>query len=427
MLALIFAVFVVGPFFAPAEAQAKSFTLPKADVVADVQPDGSVLITENITYDFSGSFEGGYREIPLKDGMSVTDVSVSENGRQYAPGASAELGSSGAPGTYGTADLGNAYRIVWHYRATDEERTFTVSYRLGGLAVAHDDVVDVYWQAWGDEWQEPLDSLDATMNLPGNPQKGAVKVFGHPASVSGETSLGPDRVSPTLVASDVPPEQFVEMRVVFPRELLTSTGGARVVQGNGLQKIMDQEAAEANAEARALWLQRLQPVFALLLVALAVGLMAFVYLRYGREPRVDYGERYEREPPTDDPPAVISAIISQQPSVGTREFTATLFDLIRRGVLKAQPVSVKQGGLLREKTITDLRVDVGYRDQDSHEDYERSLLALEDFERRVLNVALRVLHRGPVNLTDFEERIKEDREANRSSYNSFTEDLKRDV
>jgi hypothetical protein len=357
--------------------------------------------------------------------VSVSDVSVSENGRQYAPGASAKLGSSGAPGTYGTANLGNAYRIVWHYRATDEERTFTVTYRLNGLAVAYDDVVDVYWQAWGDEWQEPLDSLDAAMNLPGDPQKGEVKVFGHPASVNGETSLGPGRVSPTLLASDVPPEQFVEMRVVFPRELLTSTGGARVEQGDGLQKIMDQEAAEASSEARALWLQRLQPVFALLLVALAAGLMLFVYLRYGREHKVDYGERYEREPPTDDPPAVVSAIMGQKPSVGTREFTATLFDLIRRGVLEAQPVSVKQGGLLGEKTITDLRVDAGYRDRD--ENYERSLATLKDFERKVLNVALRVLHRGPVNLTHFEERIKDDREANRSSYNSFTDDLKRDV
>src|SRR5215217_3168850 len=115
MLVLIFAVILAGPLAAP--AQGKSFELPRAAVVADVQPDGSVLITENITYDFSGSFEGGYREIPLKEGMSVSDVSVSENGTQYAPGASAKLGSSGAPDTFGTANLGKAYRIVWHYRA----------------------------------------------------------------------------------------------------------------------------------------------------------------------------------------------------------------------------------------------------------------------------------------------------------------------
>ena len=64
LLALVFAVLVAGPFLTPAEAQAKSFKLPEAAVVADVQPDGSVVVTENITYDFSGSFEGGYREYP---------------------------------------------------------------------------------------------------------------------------------------------------------------------------------------------------------------------------------------------------------------------------------------------------------------------------------------------------------------------------
>src|SRR5215208_1037723 len=284
MLALVFAVLVTSPFFAPAEAQAKSFTLPRAAVVADVQPDGSVVVTENITYDFSGSFEGGYREIPLKDGMSVSDVSVSENGRQYAPGASAKLGSSGAPDTFGTADLGNAYRIVWHYQATDEERTFTVRYRLEGLAVAYDDVVDVYWQAWGDEWQEPLGSLDATMNLPGDAARGDVKIFGHPASVNGKTSLGPDRVSPTLVASDVPAGQFVEMRVVFPRELLTSTGGARVESGEGLQQIMDEEAAEARSEARDARQTLLLWLFGVLgigLVGAVIVTMSFGYVYWG--------------------------------------------------------------------------------------------------------------------------------------------------
>jgi hypothetical protein len=136
---------------------------------------------------------------------------------------------------------------------------------------------------------------------------------------------------------------------------------------------------------------RLRALFGPLLVAMSAGMMAFVYLRHGRELEVDYEGRYEREPPTDDPPAVIGAIISQKPSVGIREFTATLFDLIRRGVLSAQPDSVKKDGLWGEKTMTDLRVDLGSYDPGS----------LEDFEARVLNVAHRVLSHGPVNLTDF--------------------------
>jgi len=44
IVALVFAVLLAGPFAAAAEAQDKSFSLPRAQVVADVQPDGSVLI-----------------------------------------------------------------------------------------------------------------------------------------------------------------------------------------------------------------------------------------------------------------------------------------------------------------------------------------------------------------------------------------------
>jgi uncharacterized membrane protein YgcG len=79
--------------------------------------------------------------------------------------------------------------------------------------------------------------------------------------------------------------------------------------------------------------------------------------------------------------------------------------------------------------MTDLRVDVGSGDPDSIEDFARNVLTLENFERTVLNVAERVLSHGPVNLTDFEQRIKDgdDRQANRSTYESFRDAVKREV
>ncbi len=89
----------------PAAAHAKSFTLPQARVDVRVQRDGALKVREFITYQFLGPFSGGYREIPLRKGEQITQISVTEGGRRYRPGASAELGSSGAPDTYGTKDL----------------------------------------------------------------------------------------------------------------------------------------------------------------------------------------------------------------------------------------------------------------------------------------------------------------------------------
>ena len=87
----------------------------------------------------------------VRQGEVVDEIYVEEGGRRYTPGASAELGSSGAPDTFGVARLGDRVRVVWHYQAFSELRTFTVGYRFRGLSVAYDDVVDVNLKVWGDE------------------------------------------------------------------------------------------------------------------------------------------------------------------------------------------------------------------------------------------------------------------------------------
>ena len=228
---------------APA-AQAQSFDLPDVQVLVEVQSDGSLVVTEEITFAFSGSFSGAFRDVPLRAGESMTDILVLEEGVPYEPGASTALGSSDVPGRYGVEVLGNVARIVWHYSAVDEVRTFTITYRFVNVAVVYDDVVDVNLKVWGDEWKEGVGRLEAEVLLPGAAAPGDVLVFGHPASVDGSTSLGADGVSPRLEARDIPSRQFVELRTVFPTAMLESTTGALVQPGPGLGQIIAEEEAE---------------------------------------------------------------------------------------------------------------------------------------------------------------------------------------
>ena len=57
-----------------------------------IQPDGSLLVREQIAFDFEGPFSGAYRDIPLRKGESIDHVLVSENGRPYSPGGNTKLG-----------------------------------------------------------------------------------------------------------------------------------------------------------------------------------------------------------------------------------------------------------------------------------------------------------------------------------------------
>ena len=282
------------------DAAAKSFALPASDVQARVEPDGAVVVTERITFRFDGPFEGAFREIPLRAGESLDRITVAEGGRSYRPGASAELGSSGAPDTFGVTQTNKGVRIVWHYRASSEERTFAIGYRLSGLAVAYDDVVDVNLKVWGDEWKTGLDRLTATEVLPGPPSGPGYRVWGAPAYVHGAVTREPARA--TLVATGIPSHQFVELRVLFPRSLLTSTSRARVEQGNALPRIVAEEEAAAAAFERGR--EKIRdaldhlPRTILILLALGFGpalaLLAGVYAFFGRERRIDYDREYEQ-------------------------------------------------------------------------------------------------------------------------------------
>jgi uncharacterized membrane protein len=398
---------VVGPVTA---AFAKSFWLSNADIEVVVNGDGSLSVTEILRFDFSGDFSGAYRDIPLEPGQQVTSISVSDETVFYTTGGCTELGCTSPAGTFGVAEFNDLVRIVWHHDSLDETRDFTISYVMTGLTTVYDDVVDVNLKVWGDQSAVGLDRLDATVDLPGAPIAGEVYVWGHPFGVDGITSLGDDEVSPSLQASNIPAEQWVEIRVVFPREELSATNGATVVPGDGLPTILaEEEAFNENAEqaARAgrtglIW----GSVFALLT---AIGLGGFVYFRYGREPRVDYDRQYEQEPPSDLTPAEVGALISQG-SVTEKEFTATMFDLIRRGVIGASPTQVERStwGGLRTETITDLVLSVPEKESQ-----------LRNFEQSLINVVGRVLELGPRPLHEFREAIRDDAAANAKSYQDF--------
>ena len=144
-------------------------------------------------------------------------LGVSERGQAFEPGAPTELEPGGPPGTYGVRNLDERVRIVWRFQASNETRTFTIRYRLSGLAVGYDDVVDVNLQVWGDEWEQRLGRLTATMSGPGN----VVRAWGHPVWVRGDVTIS--GANSFLRAVDVPAGQYVELRTLYPRSAFTST------------------------------------------------------------------------------------------------------------------------------------------------------------------------------------------------------------
>ena len=82
------------------------------------------------------------------------------------------------------------------------------------------------------------------------------------------------------------------------------------------------------------------------------GVLLAVWWFYGRERPTGYDREYEQEPPTDTRSGPGPAPARARREAGSFEFTATLFDLIRRKVYKATPTTTERstwGGLHKEQ------------------------------------------------------------------------------
>ena len=369
-------------------------------------------MSERLEVSFSGDFHFGYRDIPLREGESLVNPSVAERGVAFTRGNQTSL-EPGTAGTYGVERRGDTVRIVWYFNARDQTRAFTVSYTLRHVAVAYDDVVDVNLKVWGDQWGEPLSRLVGIETAPGKILRG----WGKPVWVRGDVELVGTRA--TLRAIGVPAHQFVELRTLIARSAFTSTDGMRVERGDAFDRIVQEELADADRYARdhdridALKAHPIRTALVVLGLATipALLIIAAVFWFMGRERRTGYDREYEQEPPTDTEPALVPTLLRQGGEAGSYEFTATLFDLVRRGVYKAVPTTTERPiwGGLRHETVSDLELSAG-------KDGE-----LRAWERDVANVVDGVLDGGSERLSRFRDQIEDERETMHGRFTAFKE------
>ena len=341
---------------AAAPAHGKSSDVIDADVALRLAGNGDLLVTETLTFDYRGTFQGSYRDIELNHGEVVTDVQVSEGGRPYQPGGNTALGSFDLPGRFGTQDFGRFVRVVWHYRATDEQKTFAISYRVRDGAVAHDDVIGVFWTVWGEQWDFDLEQLSASFTDPDlDPTDDRYRVWGHPREVEGETAR--NEGGATLVAENVPSETGVELRVTLPRAPERNVSGMRVEPGDGLADILAEEKAldeDFNTPYKRFrrWVAHNSIAVAFGIAALAALALTLLAL-FARERRVDV-PKHLPEPPDDAGPALAYAL-AHEGGDSKNTVLATLLDLVDRAYYDSSETTTEKEKLDLEITIAEKR------------------------------------------------------------------------
>ena len=324
---------------------AKGYDHPLIEQTFRLLPDGDVLVEEVRAFDFEGSFTWA----------EITRSTRGQYGRYGIDYEGVWDADTKQPLRREVTRSGDDVVLRWYYQAQDQTKRFLLRYRVRRAVQRYPDVAQFYWQAVeGDH--APIGRVRIAIEPP-RPSPKLFKVFIHSRAAPGELSFAPDFSRARVAQDTIPETSFVELRVLLDPTLFPTLA---VQRGESHESLLKDE----RGIARKAWLLRnlLLIGFALaglLVVGLVLGFV-WTYLRYGKEPDVEYSAIYEREPPRPLPPAVVPAIMTQgkvEKRDLPRAFAATLLEAARLGYVEIE--EVQDQGLLRTGLFKD--TDLIYR------------------------------------------------------------------
>ena len=317
---------------------AANYRIEKLDIEANLQKDGSMVVSEAVTYDID-EINGVYFDIDAKGFGELEDLQVFEDD----PNTSSfkEVDTS----NYEVSVSDELYRIKLYSKNQNNIRTFKFVYKLPEAIKVYDDVAQFNRKMVGKEWQQGIKYITAKVIIPVSVSydNSNILVFGH-GPLTGEV----DKEGNTVVyrLNNYYPGDFLEAHILMEPEIFSEYNKSKIVHKDMKQKLLDMEAKladEANAERDKARRQpnKFKKLFGKqglmlgVLVSIWGALMFYIYGIYRRKNRVKNSVgKYLRELPDDSSPALVGSFMTD--SISGNEILATIVDLIRRKILRLE-------------------------------------------------------------------------------------------
>ena len=255
-----------------AAAQARGqFAIDSFIATVLVNGDGSLVVREDITFDFRGSHQGIFRRIPL---------SYTRDGYEY-PHILSGIGvyddANRLLRTEVSYPSGSVAIKAWVPGAVNTKKTISVVYHVRRGVLAYADHDELYWNATGTDWNAPIGNAEVYVTLPAGIDDAQVRTAGFTGLLG---TAGRDYAFDRFEGY----WRFRTTRLLRPRE--------------GLTVLVDWppgHVVHASVLRRAWWLASDHWPLALPLLALVWG--GFVWSAFGRDPGGKRSVKPEYTPP----------------------------------------------------------------------------------------------------------------------------------
>ncbi len=360
IICMAFALFIV---LLTNSSNAMSQSLNDLNFDIKIMDNGDVYMTEiwdADLYDTNTLFKTFNKNERFKE---LTDVTVSEID---AEGNTIKVFQNSGAYAYHEAkdffhamddDSGN-FEIAWGVSADGtEHRYFKINYIIKNCVKVYNDCAEFYWQVIGNQWEMDTDYVSGTVTLPSSVTNiDDFRVWAHGPLTGVIEKDGNDAC--TFNVSHMPTETFLELRIVFPTNIVPlSTNKVGV---NGLDDILAEEqknADEANrqrqqAKMKSLGIAFCGVVIYMLSAIKAVGTFGKISEKYNEANQIqgNYDFDYFRDIPDEKLSPVAAAKLANDTINNKNVFSSIMMSLTEKNWMMITP------GENKESTMIDLNI-----------------------------------------------------------------------
>ena len=371
----------------PITVLANDYQIPDIRIETELLEDGSVRITEHLTYVFDGSFSWADHRIPRRGFDDMTNIRVSESGQAYTND------NSESPGTFSVSRSDDQVIIKWHYSATDTSRTFTVSYELKGALIAGEEWVEFFWNYLGSGRNKSTDTFNLTVHPPRAVSPDSV-YFWDRLEPAHELAKQPDG-SLTIHAFGISRQRSAAFRFLFPRRIFDRNQVSVTDSILTLEYVRQQEAdwirERQEREEKLARIESISGPAILIISALSLMIFVFLYRKYGRRHSVRLiRDRETVMIPGRIPPALIAKLLNSL-ITSSNHVLATLFDLARRGFFSIQEKKKTTKGFFSDSEESEFLIErTNLQPDDEHR--------LSEWEAMLVRYVDENLQKGPLTI-----------------------------
>lgn len=373
----------------PIHVKASSYGIENFQMYVTVMENGDLYVKE--AFSMNGSFNGMDRDIDFKNMLApkFTGDKDSFNGSDIYNGSALELiqiraipytdsiswlemetsgtkfekVTSARPKDFGVytenaTSIGNSYRI---YNPSSERKFFYLEYIIKNMAVVHEDVAEIGWNIFNDNFRESIHHFKADIFIPNNQE--LLKAYAHGPLV-GEIELdGKNHIIITI--DELYENTAMDTRFVFDKEAVKNSNKFSQVKAlDTIVEVETKKADEANL-IREQYRKQLEKekkitqimtigsiIFGSLWIVGLILLIYHVYKKHDKEYESIFKTEYFRDFPAEYNPSTVGYLFHQ--NVSNNDLSACLLNLIYKKVVTFEPFGKKDYKLVYHETEANL-------------------------------------------------------------------------